>query len=50
VGYLVAVVFSLVLVSLDNIQDALENPYDTVGEDDIDLDVTGELVELLDAG
>lgn len=50
VGYLVAVVFSLVLVSLDNIQDALENPYDTVGEDDVDLDVTGELVELLDAG
>lgn len=50
VGYFVAVVFSLVLVSLDNIQDALENPYDTVGEDDVDLDVTGELVELLDAG
>lgn len=43
VGYLVAVVYSVVLVSLDNIQEALENPYDTVGEDDVDLDVAGEL-------
>ena len=47
VGYAVAVVFSLVLVSLDNIQDALENPYDTVGEDDVDLDVAEELDALL---
>lgn len=48
VGYLVAVVYSVVLVSLDNIQEALENPYDTVGEDDVDLDVAGELRTLLE--
>lgn len=39
VGYGVAVIYSLVLVSLDNIQEALEDPFDTVDEDDIDLDL-----------
>ena len=29
------VLFSLVLVSLDNIQDHLENPFDQVGQDDV---------------
>lgn len=38
-GYGVAVLYSVVLVSLDNIQEALENPFDAVGLDDIDLDV-----------
>jgi predicted membrane chloride channel (bestrophin family) len=33
--YLVPALFSIVLVSLDNIQDHLENPFDQVGEDDI---------------
>jgi len=41
VGYLVAVLYSLVLVSLDNIQEDLEIPFDAVGEDDIRLDVAG---------
>ena len=31
--------FSLVLVTLDNIQEHLENPFDQVGEDDIRLEV-----------
>ena len=39
VGYAVAVAYSLVLVSLDNIQEDLENPFDGVGADDVDLDV-----------
>ena len=30
--------FSFILVSLDNIQMHLENPFDQVGEDDIKLD------------
>lgn len=34
-SFVMPVMFSLVLVSLDNIQDQLENPFDEVGEDDI---------------
>lgn len=41
-GYVVAVIYSLVLVSLDNIQDHLENPFDGVGADDLHLDVANE--------
>ena len=41
-GYVVAVLYSLVLVSLDNIQDHLENPFDGVGADDLHLDVADE--------
>lgn len=33
--YVMPVVLSFILVSLDNIQDHLENPFDQVGEDDI---------------
>jgi len=33
--YVMPAIFSIVLVSLDNIQDHLENPFDQVGEDDI---------------
>ncbi len=39
VGYAVAVLYSMVLVSLDNIQENLENPFDRVGRDDLQLDV-----------
>ena len=39
VGYAVAVLYSLVLVSLDNIQEDLENPFDSEGDDDLRLDV-----------
>jgi predicted membrane chloride channel (bestrophin family) len=38
VGYMVAVLYSVVLVSLDNIQEHLEDPFDAVGADDIQLD------------
>ena len=43
VGYLVAIVYSLVPVGLDGIQEDLENPYDGIGSDDIDF---GEGFEL----
>ena len=46
VGYGVAVLYSVVLVSLDNIQEALENPYGTIDEDDVD--VGKDLRELLE--
>jgi len=39
VGFGVAVIYALVLVSLDNIQEGLENPFDEIGTDDVRLDV-----------
>ncbi len=39
VGYMVAVLYSLVLVTLDNLQEDLEDPFDDLGADDIKLDV-----------
>lgn len=42
VGYVLAVLYSVVLVSLDHIQEDLENPFDEIGEDDIRLDVREE--------
>lgn len=36
--YVMPVLYSFILVSLDNIQDHLENPFDEVGEDDIIID------------
>jgi predicted membrane chloride channel (bestrophin family) len=33
--YLLPVLFTVILVSLDNIQEHLENPFDLVGEDDV---------------
>ena len=46
-GYFVAVFYALVLVSLDNIQEDLENPYDQIGEDDLRLDVADYYSEIL---
>lgn len=37
--YMMPVLYSFILVSLDNIQDHLEHPFDAVGEDDIKIDV-----------
>ena len=37
-GYVVALLFAIVLVILSNIQDNIENPFDFKGLDDIDLD------------
>ena len=46
-GYLVAFFYGLVLSCLDNIQDFLENPYDGIGADDIDLDLAEDYGKLL---
>ena len=40
-GYVMPILYSFILVSLDNIQDHLEDPYDQVGEDDIIIDAEG---------
>ncbi len=34
-AYVMPVLFTTILVSLDNIQEHLENPFDQIGEDDI---------------
>ncbi|MFM7327271.1 MAG: hypothetical protein ACKO3B_00915 [Bacteroidota bacterium] len=44
--YVMPVLYSFILVSLDNIQDHLENPFDEVGEDDIVIDAD-ETTDLL---
>lgn len=46
-GFLVALVYSLVLVSLDNVQDFLENPYDAIGADDVNLDILEDYQSIL---
>lgn len=46
-GYAVAALYSLVLVSLDNIQEELEDPFDSFGIDDIRLDETDYLASAL---
>jgi hypothetical protein len=37
--YVMPILYSFILVSLDNIQDHLEHPFDEVGEDDIRIEV-----------
>jgi hypothetical protein len=44
--YAMPVLYSFILVSLDNIQDHLENPFDEVGEDDIKIDAHDTLNQL----
>lgn len=44
--YVMPVLYSFILVSLDNIQDHLENPFDEVGEDDVRFE-TAETMDLL---
>ncbi len=39
IGYIIAILYAVVLVSLDNIQDHLENPYDGIGPDDLKLNI-----------
>ncbi len=46
-GYIVAVLYTIVLVSLDNIQDDLEIPFDGAGADDLRLDVADEYGQLI---
>jgi hypothetical protein len=38
-GYVMPILFSFILISLDNIQEHLEDPYDQIGEDDITMDM-----------
>ena len=47
--YVMPVLFALVLVSLDNIQEHLENPFDQVGEDDVTINAE-KFVDRLNAG
>jgi len=42
IGYVFAVLYSVVLLSLDHIQEDLENPFDGIGEDDLQLEVREE--------
>jgi len=35
--YVTPVLFAVILVSLDNIQEHLENPFDQIGEDDVSI-------------
>jgi len=45
--YVMPILYSFILVSLDNIQDHLENPFDEVGEDDIRID-ENEVIMLME--
>jgi predicted membrane chloride channel (bestrophin family) len=45
--YAMPILYSFILVSLDNIQDHLENPFDEVGEDDIRID-ENEIITLME--
>ena len=47
VGYIVAAAYSLVLVSLDNIQEDLEDPFDQMGTDDVKFDVAADYRPLM---
>ncbi len=38
-AYIMPILFAVILVSLDNIQSHLENPFDQVGEDDVTINV-----------
>ncbi|PIR31891.1 MAG: hypothetical protein COV36_06315 [Alphaproteobacteria bacterium CG11_big_fil_rev_8_21_14_0_20_44_7] len=44
--YAMPVLFSVILVSLDNIQNHLENPFDQIGEDDININAEKLIVKL----
>jgi hypothetical protein len=48
VGFAVAALYAIVLVSLDNVQDHLENPYDSIGADDLHLEVVEDYVRFLE--
>jgi len=47
--YVMPILFAIILVGLDNIQDHLEDPFDQVGEDDITINVD-KFVDMLSAG
>lgn len=47
--YVMPVLFALVLVSLDNIQEHLENPFDQIGQDDVSINAE-KFMDKLTAG
>jgi hypothetical protein len=44
--YVMPILYSFILVSLDNIQDHLEHPFDEIGEDDIHIDANDITVHM----
>ena len=48
--YVMPVLVSLILVSLDNIQEHLEDPFDSVGPDDVMINAEKLVANLVDAG
>ena len=46
--YITPVLLTMILVSLENIQEHLENPFDQVGEDDIKFNVEKFIANLKD--
>lgn len=47
--YVMPILFAIILVGLDNIQDQLEDPFDGVGEDDVNINVD-KFISMLSAG
>jgi hypothetical protein len=47
--YMMPVLFALILVSLDNIQEHLENPFDQIGQDDVTINAE-KFMDRLQAG
>lgn len=48
IGYVFAGLYAFVLVSLDNVQDHLENPFDGIGTDDLKLSVVDAIIDALE--
>lgn len=48
IGFGIAALYSVVLVSLDNVEDQLENPFDSIGEDDLRLETAEEYLQFLE--
>jgi len=47
--YVMPILFAIILVGLDNIQDHLEDPFDQIGQDDVTINAE-KFVEMLSAG
>jgi len=47
-GYMMPVLFTIIFVSLDNIQSQLENPFDQFGEDDVQINAEKFIERLTD--
>jgi predicted membrane chloride channel (bestrophin family) len=46
IAYVIAALYSVILVCLDNLQEDLENPFDQIGKDDVNFEVD-ELDQIL---